>query len=464
MLNLPDEFTHKYRQLLGNTEAEKMFAAMSRQQKRAFRINSLKFLPRISYDVSHPVPGIPNAYYGQAAGLDPEWVSGSVYSQDPSAMFPAEIVGVQPGERVLDLCAAPGGKSTALGEKLQNSGLLVANEISHSRAKILRENIERWGITNALITSEKPEDLVKHFPHFFDLILVDAPCSGEGMFRKNPEAIDYWSPDYVLTCQKRQKEILLQAVKMLRPGGSLIYSTCTYAPEEDEEIVAWLVKTLGMKVLPIAEKYAVQARPGRPEWADNFQEVKKSLRFWPQDNLGEGQFVAKLQLPVAAQEISSKKVKKRQKEQATKLTKDEQIMLAAVLDQFVLPDSLKNWRQHALVRAGHVFIPAVTGAQLVGLKILNNGVELGQLKTKRFVPSHQLAMVLSQEKQEYKIDLAANTEYRAFLHGETIAVTSHLTGFVLVSYHNFTFSFGKIVNGRTLKNFYPKGLRTLKRG
>ena len=185
------------------------------------------------------------------SGNDSEWLAGKVYSQDPSAMYPAQVAQIKPGEKVLDLCAAPGGKSTALVEKLKGDGVLVANEISTTRAKALRENLERWGATNSVVTNESPAHLAVNFKNFFDKIVVDAPCSGEGMFRKEPDAIKYWSQEYVLTCQTRQKEILNSAVEMLKPGGSLVYSTCTYSPEEDEQIVAWLVKEYGFKVLPI---------------------------------------------------------------------------------------------------------------------------------------------------------------------------------------------------------------------
>lgn len=286
MLNLPIEFKEKYQNLLGTTKAQKMFDAMNENSKKAFRINLLKS-PNVSYPLNKKIPDIKNGYYGEISGNDPEWVSGSVYSQDPSAMFPAHIAQIKPGEKVLDLCAAPGGKSTGLGEQLAGEGILVANEISNTRAKILRENIERWGITNALVTNASPDELVPYFTQFFDKILVDAPCSGEGMFRKNPEAIEYWSADYVQTCKTRQQEILNAAVKMLVPGGQLIYSTCTFSPEEDEHIVQWLVDTYDMQVLPIENVASNKISHGNPEWSNGNPDLAKTLRFWPQDNLGK---------------------------------------------------------------------------------------------------------------------------------------------------------------------------------
>ena len=459
MLKLPVEFKEKYEKLLGDKEATALFTAMNEESKKAFRINTLKNPIKLSYDLNKPIPDLRDAYYGEISGEDPEWVSGYVYSQDPAAMFPAALSGVKPGDRVLDLCAAPGGKTTELGEQLENEGLLVANEISGTRAKALRENIERWGISNALITNESPEALSPVFPGFFDVILVDAPCSGEGMFRKNPEAIDYWSQDYVLTCQRRQKDILNEAVKMLKPNGRLIYSTCTFAPEEDEQIVSWLVNEHDFSILDTGIKDE-RISLGHPEWSDNNPELTKTLRFWPQDGVGEGQFAAVLQKNGGNVEVVTKKSKKKkQKKNPLRLTKNEQELDAEVINQFNLPTSLSDWSKKAMVRNDHVFIPAIVLPEKTKLHIVNNGVELGILKKKRFEPGHQLAEVLGQLEQTCVVDLATLDDYQKYLHGETIKVQSDLRGFVLVSYSQMIFSFGKITGNGILKNFYPKGLR-----
>lgn len=455
MISLPNEFKEKYQKLLGTEKAEQLFAALNEESKKAFRVNTLKKTVKLSYSLANPVPDIEHAYYGEVSGEDPEWVSGYVYSQDPAAMFPAAISDVKPGDKVLDLCAAPGGKSTALGEKLQNEGLLVANEISGVRVKALRENIERWGITNALITNESPDKLAPVFPEFFDLILVDAPCSGEGMFRKNQEAIDYWSQDYVLTCQKRQKEILQEAVKMLKPAGKMVYSTCTFAPEEDEQIVEWLVDNYDFAILD-SQLNDPRLSLGRSDWANGDPELKKCLRFWPQDGVGEGQFAAILQKPGADQ--AKNKRKKKNKQKSLLLTKSEQDLVAKVMDQFNLPSFLQDWRKKALVRNDHVFVPALELPEKSGLHIVNNGVELGMLKKKRFEPGHQLAEVLGQLEQEQVVELLSLAEYQKYLHGETIRMDSSKKGFVLVAYQGMIFSFGKMT-GNVLKNFYPKGLR-----
>lgn len=459
MLKLPTSFKDKYNKLLGTEKAQDLFKAMNEDSKKAFRVNSLKAEQEISYNLTQPVPDISNAYYGEVAGEDPEWVSGYVYSQDPAAMFPAAISGVKPGDKVLDLCAAPGGKTTALGEQLKNEGLLVANEISATRSKALRENIERWGISNTLITNESLERLAPVFPEFFDVILVDAPCSGEGMFRKNPDAIDYWSLNYLLTCQQRQKDILAEAVKMLKPGGRLVYSTCTFSPEEDEQIVSWLVGQYHFSILKTGIKDE-RISLGHPEWADDNPELVNTLRFWPQDGIGEGQFAAVLQKSNTASvpKIKKKHRKKKGNRAATCLSQNEQELIAKVLDHYSLPVGLIDWRKKALVRKDHVFVPVISLPVRSDLHILNNGVELGILKKKRFEPSHQLAEVLGQIKQERVVDLSIE-DYRKYLHGETVKVKSKFRGFILVSCQRLIFSFGKVANNEVLKNFYPKGLR-----
>lgn len=463
LLNLPTSFMQKYEHLLGKSEAEEFFTALQGKPKKAFRLNSLKQPVRTKYSLGQAVPSIKNAFYGEVEGTDPEWVSGRVYSQDPAAMFPASLAPVKPGEQVLDLCAAPGGKSTALGEKLRGRGLLVANEISAKRMRALRENIERWGLTNVLLTNDSSEQLAKAFPAYFDLVLVDAPCSGEGMFRKNPAAVQYWSPAYVLTCQRRQKEILKQAVKMIKPGGKLVYSTCTFSPEEDEEVAAWLVEKYRFKLIKPAG-VSQQIGHGHPEWSSSkLPALSTTLRFWPQDGLGEGQFVAIFDKPQTAvlAPANAKRAQKRRKNKLS-LNRQQKKEVEAVLAPFNLPLSLQNWSETALVRHKHVFIPA-TAIASAHLHIINNGVELGILKKNRFEPGHQLAAVLDQMPQSRVIELPDQEAYFAYLHGETIKIAPKLKGFVLVSFRKMIFAFGKVTGQGILKNFYPKGLRTAKK-
>ncbi len=219
-------------------------------------------------------------------------------------MFVGETVHPVEGDRVLDLSAAPGGKTTHLGSFLNNTGLLVSNEIMPKRAKVLSENVERFGLTNTLVLNETPEVIAKHFPAYFDKVVVDAPCSGEGMFRKDPEAVAYWSLDYPKECADRQRTILAEAVKTIKPGGELVYSTCTFAPEEDEQIIAWLLETYPQfEVVPIDKPAGIV--DGHPEWANNDPALAGTARLFPHLMKGEGHFVAKLRLTDAL--VSEKK-------------------------------------------------------------------------------------------------------------------------------------------------------------
>ena len=240
-MELPVLFEERMRRMLPPEEYEQFLKSYEREQYHALRVNTLKirrkeFLERGLFDLE-PVPWCENGFYygeNERPGKHPFHEAGLYYIQEPSAMSAAALADVQPGEYVLDLCAAPGGKSTQLASALQGQGLLVANEIHPARAKILSQNIERMGVRNALVTNETPQSLALRFPAFFDRIIVDAPCSGEGMFFKEEQALIHWSPENVQMCASRQDEILEEAAKMLAPGGTLVYSTCTFAPEEDE--------------------------------------------------------------------------------------------------------------------------------------------------------------------------------------------------------------------------------------
>ena len=225
--------------------------AYKNEAYRGFRINRFKISERNEEHMLKDFGKIARVpwtdtgyYYGEELkpGKHPLFDAGAYYIQEPSAMLPAELIDIHPGDIVLDLCAAPGGKSTRLAERLflaGGGGFLIANEYVASRAKILSSNIERLGISNAVVLNESPDSLETKFAGFFDSILVDAPCSGEGMFRKNPEAISEWSPANVELCAKRQRDILSSAHEMLKPGGCMVYSTCTFAPQENEENIRW---------------------------------------------------------------------------------------------------------------------------------------------------------------------------------------------------------------------------------
>ena len=336
----PEAFLDRMKHLLG-TEYDEFLSALGQERHQALRLNRLKLNSqgRSAADIfsvqndAHAemqsdmtgafahlskIPWAADGYYYRSAdqpGKHPFHEAGLYYIQEPSAMAPAELLEVQPGERILDLCAAPGGKSTQIAAKLGGKGLLICNEIHPARSKILSENIERMGICNALVTNETPKRLAELFPEYFDKILVDAPCSGEGMFRKNQTACEEWSSENVELCAQRQDEILDQAAAMLRPGGRLVYSTCTFAPMENEgSICRFLVRHDNFSLLPI-EKSAFGPIPcdGVPEWSctpeldiplehgsiprqnNNQIELQRTLRLWPHRVKGEGHFAALLQ-------------------------------------------------------------------------------------------------------------------------------------------------------------------------
>lgn len=448
IVELPTAFIEKYQHLLGD-EANDFLAALQAPSQAGFRVNPLKTgLPTATIaQATGKVPAVPTGYYGKVDGHSLDHVTGWVYSQEPSAMLVGEVVDSQPGEKVLDLCAAPGGKSTHLIGKMDDQGLLVANEIFPKRAKILAENLERWGANQAVVTSASPDDLAPQFPQFFDRILVDAPCSGEGMFRKEPEGIQYWHPDYPTECANRQRKILTSALKMLKPGGTLVYSTCTFAPEEDEQTIAWLLDTypeLSLVEIPKADGMD----HGRPEWTNGNHELTKTLRLFPHHYNGEGHFIAKLQLGGEAQASQPSKKKKRTK---TTLTKDQQAYWED-FRQTVLP----AYQPERLVTFGDhlVAVPALFPTD-VKVKIIQAGVELGVFKKRRFEPSHALALATNQAREvEISLD-----DWHRYVHGDVINLSeSHPNGWYVVTCQDHHCGWGKIT-GQSLKNFFPKRLR-----
>ncbi|MFD1393973.1 RsmB/NOP family class I SAM-dependent RNA methyltransferase [Lacticaseibacillus jixianensis] len=440
-MTLPAGFITKYETLL-KADAAAFLATFDASAAAGFRTNPL-------HEATAAAPAIPWSqwgHYGKVAGASLAHVAGDVYSQEPSAQFVGTVAAPKPGERVLDLCAAPGGKSTHLGSYMQQQGLLVANEINPGRARVLSSNLERFGLTNALVTNTDPAHLAALLPEFFDRILVDAPCSGEGMFRKDPDAMSYWTPSYSASCAERQREILTEAVKMLRPGGVLVYSTCTFAPEEDEQIVAWATQHLALSVLPI-EKVAGIA-DGRPDWANGDLALAGTARLWPHQVAGEGHFVSKLQKAGSAAAARPRAVApvRLNREQQRDFAAFEQASLAAPLN---LPLTLN--------RDVLATLPTDTPA-LPGIHILRTGLTLGTFKRGRFEPAHALATALAPAAFKTVVAVSED-EFARYRHGETLsrpALTSKQT--VLLTYQGRGFALGKAVSG-TIKNAYPKGLR-----
>lgn len=432
-MRFPTGFEEKYQRLLGK-EAASFFSTFDQEPISAFRTNPLK---EGQVTFSNPIPGTKWGYYGKVSGKSPEHVTGLVYSQEPAAQMVAQIAHPREGMKVLDLAAAPGGKSTHLLSYLNNTGLLVSNEINNKRSKILVENIERFGARNVLVTNESAERLAKVFSSFFDLIVLDAPCSGEGMFRKQPDAMDYWSLDYPAQCATLQREILEDAVKMLANGGELVYSTCTWAPEENEEIVAWLLDEFPLELVDIPKLNGMTPGIDYPETA----------RMYPHHFKGEGQFVAKFRF------VGEHKLPKL-KPARSNLTADQRSLW-----QIFQKEHLKVELKGDLQTFGdQLYLLPLGLPDLSKVKIARNGLHLGTFKKKRFEPSFALGLALQPSEVRNKLELSQQ-DFEVYVGGETLQIKESLpNGWYQLIIHGNGLGFAKLAN-QTLKNYFPKGLR-----
>ncbi len=478
MIHLPEAFTARMQRVLGE-EYEAFLESYEQPRRYGLRVNTLKVSPEAFAAKSsfhlQPIDWIAGAYTYQEedyAARHPYYHAGLYYLQEPSAMTPASILPVRPGDKVLDLCAAPGGKSTALGAKLQGEGLLVANDISASRCKALLKNIEVFGIPNALVTNAPPHKLAEKFPAFFDCVLVDAPCSGEGMFRKDEGAVKAWYPEKPADCAKVQRQILEQAVMMLRPGGKLLYSTCTFAVEEDEAMVQFVLERFPqMHLLP------VERREG---FAPGLLGLEDCVRLWPHRTGGEGHFLALLEkdadaveapltvnddLPVYTERRERTKGKKRkggpvrEKQEGLTLRQQEEIVRAFAEEVgFALPDGrFVTQGDYALL------VPKEVPTDLGGITYLRSGLLLGQFRRDRFEPSQALAMAIRADAVQAKVSFgAADERTMRYLRGETVTLEegeAPCAGWVLVSVDGYPLGWGKCT-GSLLKNKYLAGWRT----
>lgn len=452
-MDLPEAFIKRMTALLGE-EAIPFFETYEHPKTQGLRYNPLKLTrDQLIEKIPFPIQPVPFSKTGfffdseDAPGKHPYHQAGLYYIQEPSAMVAAELLEVKPGERVLDLCAAPGGKSTQLAGALQGKGLLVSNEFVSKRAKALSENIERLGVQNAVVTNESPERLATFFEGWFDRILVDAPCSGEGMFRKDPEACTYWSPEHVLECASLQATILDQAYKMLKSGGTLVYSTCTFSPEENEQTMErFIEKYSDMILVPLPHETGVA--PGRPDWtASKNPDLEKTGRLWPFKVRGEGHFVAKLVKTGEAEVKEPKPLK-------DKLSKASKTDLETFIkNNLISPPSFTFVQQGQQVYGLPKDVP-----DFAGLKVVRLGLHLGELKKNRFEPNHAWALSLRPEEVQRVHPLSSmSDEWRRYLRGEVLP-TQASDGWTLVLIDGFSLGWGKAVKGQ-LKNFYPKGLR-----
>lgn len=457
-MQLPETFARRMEEMLGE-ESTAFFAGYEKERVYGLRVNTAKITPE-EFEKLAPfhlerIPWVDNGFFYDPEDMPtkhPYYFAGLYYMQEPSAMTPASRLPAEPGERVLDLCAAPGGKATELGSRLRGSGLLVANDISASRMKALLKNIEIAGIPNAFLTNESPDRLAKVFPEYFDKILVDAPCSGEGMFRKESAVLEAWTPDKPVICAQIQEEITREAVKMLKPGGRLLYSTCTFSPEENEKQIArMLSENPDLKLLEVTPWYDGFSR-GNPVWADNNPALERTVRIWPQHMDGEGHFLA---LMKKEGELITENVSAELKRPDKKV-------------QQILDDFFQNIGQKAEgyaldVRGTYVYaVPQLT-KDIRGLKFVRNGLLLGELKKNRFEPSQPLAMALTKDNYAATLDFSAEDDrVRRYLKGETILVGKEEwtkpDGWQLVCVDGYPLGWGKLVNG-VLKNKYLSGWR-----
>ncbi len=458
------------------------------------------------------------SYEGGTPGKHPYHEAGVYYIQEPSAMSPVAYLDPKPGEKILDLCAAPGGKSTQIASRMMGKGILVTNEIDKKRAQILSLNVERCGIRNTLVTNMRPDQLSEVFEGYFDKILVDAPCSGEGMFRKNDEAVSNWSIENVELCANRQTDILKEAVKMLAPGGKLVYSTCTFAPEEDELQAARLLN-MGMK--PFKINLFEGMIPGDIE---NIQKVYKATeagsmnaeldeiaesisictaRLWPHKIKGEGHFLAvftkdgDISLNAGLYGVNGKVKAVKQGDVdafadfAENFLKNVQIVDEADMaaeasnasevaetaakkqkgkDQKKANKKNKKGSKGALKLTGslkgtlfmfgeQLYLAPEGMPGINGLSVMRPGLHLGTMKKDRFEPSHSLALALSKEDVAYSYNLDSDSQdAMKFIGGESLRVSGLDNGWYLITTDGYSLGWAKYAGG-TLKNHYPKGLR-----
>lgn len=459
-MQFPQRFIERMQQLLGE-DFEAFMDGYTRPLRRGLRVNRAKMptedFVRLFPHSLEASPFAADCFYlneEHKAGSDPLHHAGLYYMQEPSAASAVAILRPMPGEKVLDLCAAPGGKSTQIAALIGNDGLLWSNEYVPARARILQQNLERWGVRNAVVSNRDTATLCAGLADCFDAVLVDAPCSGEGMFRKEPQALAEWSEANIRLCASRQDEILHNAAKAVRPGGRLVYSTCTFAPEENEGAVARFLSTHpDFTLMPISVPW------GCPGFA-----AERILSFCPEIHMavdltacrrilpqhgGEGHFIALFTRDTDAYRSTNSGYAYPQKDphaaDAAALYTDcftdiPTAHLITVGDQVrLLPPDLPNCH---------------------GLGVLSAGVAVATVCKNRLEPCHSIFLASSADHCRHVYDLPYNDPLLlSFLHGEEIPCPHH-TGWTVVCVCGTPVGFGKASNGR-LKNRYPKGLRLL---
>ncbi|ALS28946.1 RNA methyltransferase [Paenibacillus sp. 32O-W] len=462
-IRLPAGYIEQMRRMLGESEAERFFASYGEPRTYGLRLNPLKIGPHDTGLFAvlqeqfglEPVPWCKDGYYYRESsrpGTHPWHAAGLYYIQEPSAMSAAELLDARPGETILDLAAAPGGKTTQIAGRMQGQGLLVANEIHPARAKILSENIERMGIRNAVVVSASPDRLAARFPAFFDRIMLDAPCSGEGMFRKDPDAVREWSESQVAFCAERQSGILDDAAVMLRPGGTLVYSTCTFNRAENEDTIeAFLTR--------------------HPSFT-----LERTERIWPHRARGEGHFVAVLRRAAdGGEDAAAAPAPRRPSGRAGASGRrgrdsrggGDHAAALALLRAFAaeaLPGLTLGPGEPLRFGDALYWLPHDAGSRfgagdLDGLKVARPGLHLGDVRKGRFEPAHALALAVAADAAAWVQTYPPEApEIAAYLRGETLPAPDGIRGWGLVAAGGLPLGWGKASGGQ-IKNHLPKGLR-----
>ncbi|MEK3866103.1 RsmB/NOP family class I SAM-dependent RNA methyltransferase [Paenibacillus sp. FSL H7-0716] len=500
---LPSSFSERMMDLLG-TDYNQFADSYKETPNVGVRVNTLKIsvekLQALSTLELEPIPWCPTGFYtedGARPGKHPHYHAGLYYIQEPSAMAPVELLDVQPGDRVLDLCAAPGGKSTQISAKLSGEGLLVTNDLHPERTKALAKNLELYGVRNGIVLNESPDHIAAAFPLYFDKILIDAPCSGEGMFRKDEDMVKQWDSGTPAKYAAMQRDILRSAATALASGGTLVYSTCTFATEENEEIIAEFISE--------HPQFSVITVGGTGSFAPGFGELSGTARLWPHKVKGEGHFMAVLQHvgpKVSAEERDQAEVKlsavtrntnkkgtahiksankpeaRRGKEgkfsnksaagaERGRQGSGEEQALAAYGD--FIKDQL-GWepKGYPIFFGDHLYISPLPKERLNGLKAIRPGWYVGHVRNGRFIPGHPMATALHPEESCRSVSLSSTSnEAISYLKGETlligqerlsIKIGTTQKGYVLVCIDGYSAGWGKWQDG-VLKNEYPAGWR-----
>lgn len=447
-MDLPIEYTKKMQALLGS-EFDDYIRSFDRGRYYGLRANTLKISAdklkaALPYTLA-PIPWCETGFYYNEdvrPSKHPYYNAGLFYIQEPSAMSTGALLPVEPGDRVLDLCAAPGGKSTQAAAKLGGSGIIVSNDISTGRCKALLKNIEAAGVPNCIITNESPEKLADRLPHFFNKIIVDAPCSGEGMFRKDEDAVKSWESHKTDFCQGLQREILHHADRLLARGGIIAYSTCTFAPEENEGMLQeFLDGHPGYEILDIDHDLGFDR--GRPEWSGADEKFCRAGRLWPHKINGEGHFICLLQKTEGTDPLETY-------EKERSANEKELADLYEFKNNYLYNENFTSG--HLMVHKDKVLCVPL-GLGLKGLRVMRSGLYLGDLKKNRFEPSQAFAMALKKEQVRLSIDFALDDpDLMRYMRGESFTADC-ADGWALVCVDGYPLGWGKVQKGR-LKNKY----------